>query len=337
MYDYVVFIGRFQPFHAGHQEVLEKAKKLGKRVIVLVGSSFQPRTIKNPWSFDERRAMITASFPDAIICPLRDVVYNDQHWAKSVQALVGEAVLKHSGWTDKPPSTALIGHSKDESSYYLQMFPQWELIEHEMNESIDATKVRELYFSGESLKFLEAAVPPTTLTILDIFKKTSYYNSLKEEFEFIKEYRRQWQGTPYPVQFLTVDAVVVQSGHVLLIKRRGFPGRGQLALPGGFVGINERCEEAALRELEEETKIKVPSAVLKGSIKAQKLFDAPNRSLRGRTVTEAFLIELKAGALPKVKGSDDAESAKWIPLNDLREEEMYEDHYHIINNLLGLI
>ena len=135
---------------------------------------------------------------------------------------------------------------------------------------------------------------------------------------------------------MTVDAVVVQSGHILLVKRGDMPGKGQLALPGGFLNQNETMLDGAIRELKEETKIKVPVPVLKGSIKESKTFDAPNRSSRGRTITQAFFIDLGVGELPKVKGADDAEKAFWVPFNEVKQEKMFEDHFHIIDNFINI-
>jgi bifunctional NMN adenylyltransferase/nudix hydrolase len=92
--------------------------------------------------------------------------------------------------------------------------------------------------------------------------------------------------------------------------------------------------DGAIRELKEETKIKVPVPVLKGSIKESKTFDAPNRSTRGRTITQAFYIDLGFDEkLPKVKGSDDAEKAFWVPLNEVvaQRDKFFEDHFHIIS------
>ena len=85
-YDYLVFIGRFQPFHYGHEEVIDKALSLADKVILLVGSSNQPRTIKNPFTFEERKMMIKGSYDQKdpslteriLIEPLRDQKYNDQ-------------------------------------------------------------------------------------------------------------------------------------------------------------------------------------------------------------------------------------------------------------------
>ncbi|MGI9055863.1 MAG: NUDIX domain-containing protein [Pyrinomonadaceae bacterium] len=96
-----------------------------------------------------------------------------------------------------------------------------------------------------------------------------------------------------------------------------------------------------MRELKEETNIKVPAQVLRGSIKDQKAFDYPERSQRGRTVTFAYYIELEPSlkdGLPRVKGGDDAAKAFWLPLSALgeMEDEFFEDHISIIRWFLGL-
>ena len=85
----------------------------------------------------------------------------------------------------------------------------------------------------------------------------------------------------------------MQSGHVFVVRRKVHPGKGLLALPGGFLAANMTLEDNALKELKEETQIKVPVQVLRGSIKNQKAFDYPERSQRGRTVTFAYYIELE--------------------------------------------
>ena len=100
----------------------------------------------------------------------------------------------------------------------------------------------------------------------------------------------------------------------------------------------ERIKDAVIRELREETGIKVPDPVLRGSIVAQDVFDDPNRSSRGRTITHAFLIKLKdEPVLPKIKGMDDADKAKWVALNQVKRDMMFEDHYAIIHNMISRI
>jgi len=56
------FIGRFQPFHIGHYEVLIQALSMADTVLVLIGSAGKPRSIKNPWTYDERENMVRSSF-----------------------------------------------------------------------------------------------------------------------------------------------------------------------------------------------------------------------------------------------------------------------------------
>jgi len=337
--DYVVYIGRFQPFHEGHKVAVDQALKASrKKVIILVGSSEQPRNIKNPFTFEERKAMIQMGvmYSDVVIEPLHDYTYNDQRWVEQVQKIV-ERCIARDGWADKDPTIGIIGYNKDETSYYLDMFPQWVKMEHEVNEVIDATDIRALLYTDKSLKFICGVVDELVLDFLRTFQQSEAFERLRDEYLFIQDYKIGWSGTPYPPTFLTVDAVVIQSGHVLLVERRAQPGKGQLALPGGFVNQYETCENAMLRELREETRLKVPEPVLRGNIKASRLFDDPWRSLRGRTVTQAFLIELKPGELPPVKGGDDAAKAQWVALSDVRQSEMFEDHYHILQWFLGHI
>ena len=116
------------------------------------------------------------------------------------------------------------------------------------------------------------------------------------------------------------------------------PGRGLWALPGGFLNPKETLFDACIRELREETRLKVPEPVLRGSCHSQHTFDDPYRSARGRTITQAFYFQLKNDpkGLPKVKGGDDAAKAFWLPLAELDAKMMFEDHYAIITKMVGL-
>jgi len=168
--------------------------------------------------------------------------------------------------------------------------------------------------------------------------KTEKFIKLQKEFQYLVNYKKSWEKAPYPRTFVTTDTVVIQSGHVLLIERKTEPGKGNFALPGGFLSQNETIKQSAIRELKEETKIDVASIVLEKSIKESHVFDHPLRSSRGRTITHAFLIELDhEKSLPKIKGSDDAKRAFWLSLNDLYsyEENFFEDHIHIIGYFLN--
>jgi bifunctional NMN adenylyltransferase/nudix hydrolase len=345
-YHFAVFIGRFQPYHNGHHHIISQGLQRAEKIIVLCGSAHLPVSHRNPWSFNERKAMIINSFPkedaDRItVLPLMDSPYNDVIWMQSVQIIVNGVVQALNTMPHNTPRIALIGHSKDHSSFYLKMFPQWESIEVNNLDGLNATGLRDDYFShvehfAHSDSIFNALTPKGTQAFFaNEFSQTAF-DTIRAEHEFIEEYKKQWQVAPYPPVFVTVDAVVIQSGHILLVKRRARPGKGLAALAGGFIGQHERLQDACIRELREETKLKIPDPVLRGCIKRQHTFDDPHRSSRGRTITHAFLIELPAAEnLPKVKGGGDAEKAFWLPLADMKPEKMFEDHYFIVRYLLG--
>lgn len=336
-FDALVFIGRFQPMHRGHLDVLRRALSLADTVCVLIGSTDKPRTIKDPFSFDERRQMIASALDETSrarvrFAPVQDSTYNDGDWVRWVQDAVAAELGETAG-----RKIGIIGHEKDGTSYYLRMFPQWELVEVDSTEDISATEIREQFLAERSNSFVSWAVPAPVFDWMEDFRNQPAFAQLKAEAEFIAGYKKAWSAAPYPVTFVTVDAVVVHSGHLLLVRRRSEPGRGLWALPGGFVNQDERLEAACLRELREETGLKLPEPVLRGSLKDRQVFDHPQRSLRGRTITHAFLFSFPVGELPRVKGGDDADKARWVPLNDFARMRsvMFEDHFDIAYHFLG--
>lgn len=341
-YDLAVVIGRFQPVHNAHVEMLRRAGEQANQVVIIVGSALRPRTYKNPWVSREREAMLIEA-----VTPLKastgatyhiehniDTIYNDQAWVVRVQELVG----RHC---EPGARVALFGHKKDSSSFYLNLFPQWHFVPQDLIENLSATEIRKIYFTPDlcNLNWFQGVVPETTLAYLRWFKDSPEYNAVVREKEFLERYKRQQAAYPYPIIFVTADAVVFQAGHVLMVRRGADPGNGLWALPGGFVDAqgDRTMQDAAIRELQEETGIKVPEKVLRGSIQDSRVFDAPDRSQRGRTITHAFKILLEEGEykLPRVRGQDDAERAQWIPIANLRSEEIFEDHYDIIMHFLG--
>lgn len=353
-YKTAVFIGRFQPVHNAHIQIIEQALKTAETVIVSVGSAHRPKTIKNPWTAEERINMIKKALKEKLgttqgwtdypedfetrvkFIQVRDHMYNNTRWASETYSKAVMAGATHE------KDTALIGCFKDDSSFYLKMFPQWSFEEIDKiydkeNKLMNATEVRDELFRwgvAESNHF-RGVLTDTTNKDLQDWSDTDEYKSLQQEWRFIKGYKDKWSSAPYQPTFVTTDSVVVKSGHILLINRKANPGKGLWALPGGFLDPEEKLEDCALRELKEETRIKVDKPVLRRSIIETKVFDHPSRSLRGRTITHAYLIDLGEGPLPPVKAGDDASGAHWIPLADLQnlEDKMFEDHNDIIQHL----
>jgi bifunctional NMN adenylyltransferase/nudix hydrolase len=369
-----VMIGRFNPLHLGHCHVLSRALETSDLLIVLVGSSGQARSLKNPFSFDERKQMILkwqASHDGPYtktnrtsILPLYDHPYSDDMWIAEVQQTVRNEVYQHFPHDDVKVS--LTGSDKDQSTWYLKAFPQWELDlvnEHDHAEgSISATSVREVLYNSDvdekGFEDLYWKLPATTSIFLRTIARAGGLDSLRQEYKFIQSYKKAWSVAPYAPTFNTADAVVIQSGHVLVVKRGANPGKGLWALPGGFVDQTETIENAAIRELIEETGIRltegkksleITKSMLKGSIVSKEIFDKPDRSARGRTITVAYLFKLDdTKPLPKVKGQNvpeheangkdivETEQAFWLPLDRaLANTEMwFEDHIFILQHFL---
>ena len=365
--DLCVFIGRFQPFHTAHLRIVQEALQVAGRVLVLIGSANAPRSHRNPFTYPERADMIRLSLlaeqrDRLLIRPLEDCLYNDTQWVANAQRQVNDA-LDEIGQTRR--RVALIGHSRDHTFYYTKLFPQWgaPIDVPEYENGLSSTRIRNSYFSNLAESFLNDAdghrpgdlpqdhlMPTPVRDFLARFATTTEFQDIRAEYEFILAYRAQWAvpKVPYPVTFVTVDACVVTAGSVLLVRRKGRPGKGLWALPGGFLEQTETVVEGMLRELREETRIAVPPGMLRGSIVAQRVFDDPNRSSRGRTITHGFLIHLKnetalpalrsrKAALPAIEAADDAEKARWWPLADVRRAMMFEDHFDIIVALTSLI
>jgi len=336
-YNVLVFVGRFQPVHNAHLEIITRAKTLADKLVIIVGSAKQPRTYKNPFTAEERiemlyaatRGMVDANFSISFE-QNTDSMYNDQAWLARTQALAA----KHIKEGDR---VGIIGHKKDDTSFYLDMFPQWGFENVETIEPLNATDIRGCYFTRHLQKFINGSIPQSTQEFMTAFKDTEDFQQIIRERKFVEDYKKQFAALPYAPTFVTTDAVVICSGHVLLIKRRAEPGKGLWALPGGFLNAetDKSVRDAAIRELKEETGIKVPVPVLNGSIVDNRVFDAIGRSTRGRTITHAFKIVLPDGELPKVKGADDAEKARWVPIAELDSSVCYEDHYEIMMSFLG--
>ena len=129
----------------------------------------------------------------------------------------------------------------------------------------------------------------------------------------------------YPRPAVTADCVVMTKEEVpkvLLIQRGADPFKGAWAFPGGFMNMDETTEQCAIRELEEETGLKVTKVHQIGA------YSKVDRDPRGRTITVAYLAIIDSPE--DVKGQDDAAKAEWFPITDL--PKLAFDHYDIMKD-----
>ena len=341
MYDTAIYIGRFEPVHNGHMALLQRALDSARNVIVVMGSAWQARSPKNPFTCHERADMMLEALTETDrarvqVLPMRDY-YNEALWVQAVRKGVGQiaAADAHVG---------LVGHFKDATSSYLSAFPGWELIHVERQGRIDATAIRDAYFGATPgtvrarLSDLASQMPESTLGFLERFAQTPCYPALQEEWRMLRGYREAWAAAPYPPVFVTVDAVLRCQNHVLLIRRAHAPGKGQRAVPGGFIEQRETVWQSCLRELAEETHCELPESHMRDALQSVAVFDHPDRSQRGRTITHAHYFDLQDAPLPPVQAADDAAHAEWVAIDRLAgmEEAFFEDHFHMLDHFLRL-
>lgn len=361
-----VYIGRFQMAHTAHEQTIKHALQNADRVVILVGSSELARDERNPFTFGERKSvlelMATRLAKDEWgmgrsvkfdILPIHDHVYNNNKWLQEVHSQV------RSVTTSTDVTLTGCKKDKDASTFYLDIFPQWKQdmvqevqvfqnlnkpgeVEVLTSVTVNSTAVRKQFFSTQQIP---ESLPVETREFLENFKsmKPEVLQYLVNEFNFNQSYQAQMRAQlPYDtIPFLTGDALVVAAGHILVIRRRSHPGKGLLALPGGFFDAwNDQSQvDTAIRELIEETKIDVPEKVLRGNIRNIDEFGDMKRSLRWRLITKCVHIQLPDTKLPKVKGSDDAEKAFWMPIGDVvaHRDQFFEDHLSIIDTMLGIV
>jgi 8-oxo-dGTP diphosphatase len=148
----------------------------------------------------------------------------------------------------------------------------------------------------------------------------------------------------YLMPSLVVDIVVTaaEQSLLLLVERKKDPWKGQLALPGGFVNIDEPIDMAAIRELREETGIEAKTLTFVG------WYDEPDRDPRGRVISMAFHVDC-GNIVPEVEGMDDVENARWVTRsayqhqkydypetrNKTMEQSLAADHAKIIGDAIG--
>lgn len=406
-YKLAVVIGRMQFLHNGHIHLFREAAKKADQLLVLVGSADKAPSPSNPFNYRDREAVIYGAlsemFPNADhlvgVKPLADD-YREEQWQLNVMNAVAaycEEQLPETGLKITDADIVLVGHEKDESSYYLKSFPQWNFYNAPNDRNLNATDFRrELFdlgpvkdytflprlfdilqqldpkdgpvlsgiikdFIGNSygliqhfqmdgkyarvlrmmpdMTHLKLNSPASMHQFLEEYVKSERYFEMRDESQRYRDDKFAWSMSPYPVTFVTTDAVVTHKSSILMIRRKFNPGKGLWALPGGFLGAKEWIRDSIIRELREETRIAVANDDLLRIMQPVQVFDNPGRSLRGRTITHAARFNLDHLGLekrPKVRADDDAEAVRWFTFSEIlkADSELFEDHAEIIKRLV---
>lgn len=265
-YDFGVFIGRFQPYHIGHQALVDSALKNSKNLIIVLGSADSPRTINNPFSAAEREKMIRYCHPGANLhfISLPDF-HNKELWLTALQHKINEKVEEIVKENFSPeevsllgrPRLSLYGFKKDKSSEYLndiefsgeftylnelsgKRYPQ------------NATDIRKAYFeegsTGEiKIKNIRAfpiirEVPGPVFDYLSNFEKTDNFKKLQSANRFTTNYIERTQ-TPIShfVNYAAKRIGEAKIGKDELIKLSSDHEEVSPSYPVQFVAVDAVC------------------------------------------------------------------------------------------------
>lgn len=334
-----VYIGRFQPLHLGHVDVIEQALERFNKLIILIGSTNYGPTLRNPFSYEERLEQFRLVFLNEIasgkivIAPLRDYLYSESSWEDRLVTTVEYMIDPRLQNT-----ISIIGHEKDASSYYLKTIKKlggYTLIEPKFP-TINATDIRNELLSGNlNLKISDQLPEKSRSFVCDKLITSPSFHDLRMEYQVIQEYKDSWKSAPYPPVFSTVDTVVQKGNSILLIRRKDHPGKDRWALPGGFINQNETLLEAAKRECLEETGLDLEKIEPQASF----ICDHPYRSSRGRVISTVFYFNItneETINCSKVVAGDDARTAIFVDFADIPfYSQFHDDHFQIIEAIMA--
>lgn len=142
----------------------------------------------------------------------------------------------------------------------------------------------------------------------------------------MEENAANYDPAKYDRPSVTVDTVIFtrreKTLHILLIQRKGWPFAGHWAIPGGFVQMGESLEDAARRELQEET------GVTGAYLEQLQAFGDPGRDPRTRVITVAYMALIPSDTLT-LRADTDAADARWFPIDGLPSPLAF-DHDRIL-------
>ena len=372
-----VYIGRFQPFHKGHKAIVDltvKMMKPGDTFTIIIGSTDQQETERNPLSASQRKEMLSIELEGypVTISTINDSPYNYDLWIECLCAkMLGFKSATHEDFLEKQEdfikgfsNICIVGMENveeyiDRITKYYTYAPTEHfdlgISSHVFSEldtqtSVHGSSIRTLACSedrGHLENFYSDIKDFVSEKVLAYLKTVNFplivYNAYIKGINYAES-----TGCKYNSCFMTVDNIVFDKflGQVLLIKRKD---NGKLAIPGGFAEPYMNMKDNALRELEEETSITakmLKDAFVKIDEIQPALIDAPYRDPRSshkcNFVSAVYVWQSKVDALknfiPYVKAGDDAVDAVWLSkeeCEDLPAWRFHADHKKVICKLLG--
>lgn len=349
-----VVIMRGQVLTTGHCELIKTAIANGEETLIVLGSYNTPSMVKNPFTCLEREMMIRKWLKSQLLEDYISFIYledyqDDDDWIMNL----GKIMFKHQHVNHiRPDDRAFYTSSKDDDSELRNAWAKGLGVVVNVvptvvkGKTLNATTARNYLLSAKpDLESKEKALTKLEKdglihhtikkALLDWFVKNDFGENLYHEYNECVNYESKYgKGSAH----LTSDALVVVKRTLpthagdftypeyMLIKRGGKVGKNLLAMAGGFVDNNESFEDAAIRELKEETGL----TLSRHNITNRVIADSPNRDPRGRIISIVHIFEVHAWDLKNLKAGDDASEIVFKTFNNIKKCELFSDHYDTI-------
>lgn len=292
-----LFIGRFQPFHLGHIDALNQARKYGiTEFIIGIGSSNKEHTAENPFTYEERKTMVTKIL-NAIgvkftIYPLPDME-SDEDWKNYI--------IKNM------PNFDVVISGNPRTSSIFKKTP-YKICPIKIIKDIKSTSIRHMIHIG-NMEGLKELVPGQVII---------YLKSMKADKRLTKYYQDEhiWPS-------IAVDGILVTKEKKIIIIQRKNPPLGY-ALPGWFVEYGETTEQALIREMKEEVGVHIKIRKLAG------VMSNPKRDPRCHIISIVYIADVVSWRL---KAWDDAKSIKTMTLEKAQDLKMVAGHDTFLQNI----
>jgi len=316
----VIFWGHFQPFHNGHCDALKQIYAMDipfHRIFFAVASSEHTNIRDNPFSFDERSAMIRAYMNSAEGKQLQESKANTTYDIVPITDLADQekyaahvcACIKEKTGVEITGANSVVVCGAD--SYIRGCFePMFQLVDVRKNIDVNSGQIREMMQRDLPWQYFVNAHAASVIKEIGGARRCSV---------IMGRVRRN----PAPTADIIMEALCAdgKTKGIVLIRRKNKPYGW--ALPGGFVEYGEDVWDSARREAQEETSAVCKRLYLLG------VYGQPDRDPRSHTQTSAFVARFEDMEGEKYVGGDDAAEAQVFPLDALPEPIVF-DHPRII-------
>lgn len=318
-----VIIGRFTPLHNGHVAMIQKATQEHDKVLILVGSPNKLPDFKLPFPVETRAAAVKAMFPDAVVKSIPDVP-SDMEWVADVSS-------RMLTMEEDPMQITMYCGDKDQKFYRENFLSPVVALD---SSGVSATMVRELMYHGNWEDAYDL-VPKVTEELLKSWTLTDAFLTLKDEyFACVSKKKTDFRNHAFsnPVEPVA-HAVVIKDSKVLVGLRNGSRGKGQWALPGGYMNHDETSRAAALRELKEETGLDLLACHRAAEVAFAVEENLNDLSTRTVGLNYMYLLEDDV----ELTAGDDFDEVKWVPLKDILEDKelLFYNHNLVVKRLVA--